>query len=130
MGNFGYGRHALTATFIFPSLYFRAKRHSKPPARLQHSDALIIIICLLLSGNIHPCPGPFNIKMELEDSIIADTIHTTTVLQVRTCCSELLFDYTQPTNLACSGSAGGAMSGVPVWGVGAGVEAESDDHKK
>lgn len=58
--------------------------------------------------------------MEQDDSIMVDTIHTSTVSQVRTCCSELLRDYTQPTNLPCSGSVGTVVS---AWCVGAGVGA-------
>ncbi len=92
VGNLGYGRHILAVTFIFPSLFYRVKELFKPPARLQHSDAIIIILCLLLSGDIHPCPGPSHSKMEQDDSIMVDTIHTS-ISQVRTCCSELLRDY-------------------------------------
>lgn len=116
--DFGYGRHVLAVTFIFPSLYYRVKKHSKPPARLRHSDALIIIFCLLLSGDIHPCPGPFHTKMAEDVSIMADTIHTSTVSKVRTCCGESLRDYTQPSNLPFSGAAGvvvfarGVVAGV------------------
>ncbi len=98
MGNFGYGKHALALTFIYPSLYNRMKKHTKPPAMLRYSDALIIRICLLLSGDIHPCPGPLHVGPEIEASIPADATCNTAVSQVRTG-EKLPFDHVQQTNL-------------------------------
>ncbi len=64
LGNFGHGKHTLAVTFIYPSLYKRVKIHSKSSTRRHQSKALgqIIMICLLLSGDIHPCPGPHHAK--------------------------------------------------------------------
>ncbi len=56
LGNLGHGKHTLAVTFIYPSLYKRVKIHSKSSTRRHQSEALglIIMSCLLLSGDIHP----------------------------------------------------------------------------
>ena len=73
-GNFGHGKHTRAVSLILPSLYNRLKKNTKPPTRLQQSNALFITICLLLSGDIHPCPGPNH----AEANITADgTLNTT-----------------------------------------------------
>lgn len=81
MGVFGYGKHALAVTFIYPSLYNRVKKHTKPATQLQLSDTLIITICLLLSGDIHPCPGPLHTIPGNEANITVDETWITTVSQ-------------------------------------------------
>lgn len=98
VGNFGYGKHALALTFICSSLYNRMTKHTKPPTMLQHSDALIITICLLLSGDIHPCPGKLHAGPEIEASVLANTARNTAVSQVRTG-EKLPFDHVQQTNI-------------------------------
>ena len=78
MGNVGFGKHVLATTFVYPSLYLRLKKHFKPPTQLRQSDALLITICLLLSGDIHPCPGPLHSEPVNQNNITADvTCHTT-----------------------------------------------------
>jgi len=44
---FGYGKHALAVSFIFPSLYERVKKRTKPATLLQLSHSLIITLFLL-----------------------------------------------------------------------------------
>lgn len=56
----GLGKHVLAATFIHPYLYSEKRKHTKSALKPQQSLALIITICLLLSGDIHQCPGPTN----------------------------------------------------------------------
>lgn len=56
--SFVYGTYTPAVTLVYPSLYKRITRRTKPPTRLTQSNALIIAICLMLSGDIHPCPGP------------------------------------------------------------------------
>ncbi|KAJ8385627.1 hypothetical protein AAFF_G00184240 [Aldrovandia affinis] len=58
--HFGFGRHVIAVAFIYPSLYNRGTKHTKTVSKLQQSHTLIITICLLLSGDIHQCPGPLN----------------------------------------------------------------------
>lgn len=45
----GYGTYTLAVTLVYPSLYERITRRTKPPTRLTQSNALIIAICLMLS---------------------------------------------------------------------------------
>ncbi len=65
-------------TLIYPSLYKQIRKKNKTTSRLQWTNALVITIFLILSGDIHPCPGPHRITPEewpVEE-------HATTVLQV------------------------------------------------
>ncbi len=105
LGNFGHGKHTLALTFIYPSLYKRVKIHSKSSTRRHQSKALgqIIMICLLLSGDIHPCPGPHHAK----PVNVLDFTLDSAVSQVRTLgCGTLLSDHVQQTNLPCFDSPG------------------------
>nr|XP_055025620.1 uncharacterized protein LOC129415608 [Misgurnus anguillicaudatus] len=56
----GFGRHVLTTTFIQLHLPNRTTKRSKSKINPQQSYAFLIIISLLLSGDIHQCPGPLN----------------------------------------------------------------------
>lgn len=58
--HFGFGKHVLAATFIHPHLFGRLSTHTKTTLKPQQTLAFIIAICLLLSGDIHQCPGPLN----------------------------------------------------------------------
>ena len=99
IGNFGFGKHVLATTIVYPSLYLRLKKHFKPPTQLRQSDALLITICLLLSGDIHPCPGPLHSEPVNQNNITADVTCHTTLSQVSTLCSDTLpFDQVQQTN--------------------------------
>ena len=54
----GYGKKILMDTFLCPCWY-PTKRNEKGGVKRQvNGDKLIICICLLLSGDIHQCPGP------------------------------------------------------------------------
>ncbi len=61
--HFGYGSFALLPTFPYPSWHAASKRHwninVRPASKRPNSDAAIIAICLMMSGDIHQCPGPF-----------------------------------------------------------------------
>lgn len=56
--HFGYGNKVLFDTFIQPSLYNTTNKRIMTTPKSQRSDNLVIILCLLLSGDIHQCPGP------------------------------------------------------------------------
>lgn len=101
MANFGYGKHTLTVRFIFPSLYKSVKKRRKTTTRLRHSDALIIMICLMLSGDIHPCPGPLHTNPGKEVNTTVDVTCNTSISQVRSYCSDKsLLGHVQQSNLA------------------------------
>lgn len=54
----GYGKKILMDTFLYPNWY-PARRIDKNNKKQQvNGGHLIICICLLLSGDIHQCPGP------------------------------------------------------------------------
>ncbi len=114
LGNFRHGKHTLAVTFIYPSLYKRVKIHSKSSTRRHQSKALglIIMICLLLSGDIHPCPGPHHAK----PVNVLDFTSDSAVSQVRTLGrGTLLSGYVQQTNLPCFGSPGFGGGVLPAW---------------
>ncbi|CAM4529999.1 unnamed protein product [Leuciscus chuanchicus] len=57
----GYGKTIVAITFVFPSLMTSfKKRLKKQPERSSQGETLIIILCLLLSGDVHQCPGPIS----------------------------------------------------------------------
>uniref|UniRef100_A0A3B3HT49 Reverse transcriptase domain-containing protein n=1 Tax=Oryzias latipes TaxID=8090 RepID=A0A3B3HT49_ORYLA len=57
--HFGFGKLALATTFVHPHHYYRRiKTHSEIKLNPQQSLALVIAVYLLLSGDIHQCPGP------------------------------------------------------------------------
>ncbi len=100
----GYGKHLLATTLIYPSLYKQIWKKNKTTSRLQWTNALIITICLILSGDIHPCPGPHRVTPEERPLEERDT----TVLQV---CP--LYDALQcspvRSNLSCPSSSVGTL---------------------
>ncbi|KAK7945179.1 hypothetical protein WMY93_000907 [Mugilogobius chulae] len=56
--NIGFGKHLLAVSLVFPSLYRQSNRKTNKSTSQQWTNTLIITICLILSGDIHPCPGP------------------------------------------------------------------------
>lgn len=84
--HFGLGRYVLAATFIHPHLYSKVRKHTKSVLKPHQSLALIITICLLLSGDIHQCPGPTTGPTSDSPHIIASNHSKSTAgnLQVRT----------------------------------------------
>ncbi len=70
------------------------------------------MICLLLSGDIHPCPGPHHAK----PVNVLDFTSDSAVSQVRTLGrGTLLSGYVQQTNLPCFGSPGFGGGVLPAW---------------
>ncbi len=83
----------LLGNIIFSLLHFHS---SRPSISKHHFNAgkFVIILCLLLSGDIHPCPGPngevcpgFNKGRVLDSgSYLAE--RNSAVVQVRVSCSD------------------------------------------
>ncbi len=68
---------------------------------------LIITIGLLLSGDVHPCPGPSHTELTNNTIITAETTRSTSVSQVRApCLDKLPFDHKQDSNLCFLGGFG------------------------
>ncbi|KAK7922272.1 hypothetical protein WMY93_009174 [Mugilogobius chulae] len=59
---FGYGNYALAVSLLYRSTYKRILKRAKPSTRQPINKTLLITICLMLSGDIHPCPGPHHAK--------------------------------------------------------------------
>lgn len=95
----------LAIIIIFPALYKQIRKNTKTTSRLQWNNALIITICLILSGDIHQCPGLHHATPE--ERPVEE--HTATVLQV---CP--LYDALQHSpvlsNLCCPSSLLGAAA--------------------
>lgn len=105
LGNFGFGKHALATTFIFPYLHQRIQKRTTPNKQKQ-GDNLIILICLLLSGDVHPCPGPLHIEPR-NGNITSGTTRNVAVSQVRALCLDTVpVGVEQKTNLSLSGDLG------------------------
>lgn len=83
--HFGLGRYVLAVTFMYPHLHSKVRKYSKSVLKSQQSLALIITICLLLSGDIHQCPGPTTGPTSDSPHIIASNHSKSTAgnLQVR-----------------------------------------------
>lgn len=81
----GYGTYTLAVTLVYPLLYnkFTKKTKSTTPTQSPLTTGLIIAICLILSGDIHPCPGPHHFKTPGEANPRAEDKHATHTLQVR-----------------------------------------------
>ncbi|XDV19047.1 hypothetical protein PO909_024621, partial [Leuciscus waleckii] len=98
--HFGFGRYALAVTLIHPHLFSQARRRVyKTVLQQQQSLAFIIGICLLLSGDIHQCPGPLSAPAQTGPRISSTHSRSNTGnLQV---CSPCTLNYTleQPTHL-------------------------------
>lgn len=75
----GYGEYAFTITFLTTRRFYQRKLEGTV-CKQQHNNAVIIAICLLLSGAIHECPGP-TIATE-EGSIVNNFISNSTTTQV------------------------------------------------
>lgn len=65
--HFGYGKYVLFATFC-PCRYFHTSKYGKTTVKRQSCAALVIAICLLLSGDIHQCPGPVHTNMAVDEN--------------------------------------------------------------
>lgn len=74
----GYGEYAFTITFLTTGRFYQRKLEGT--VCKQHNNAVIIAICLLLSRDIHECPGP-TIATE-EGSIVNNFISNSTTTQV------------------------------------------------
>uniref|UniRef100_A0AAV2LPA0 Uncharacterized protein n=1 Tax=Knipowitschia caucasica TaxID=637954 RepID=A0AAV2LPA0_KNICA len=92
---FGFGKHALLSTFIHPYLYSKATKLSKTGLKQQQSLMFIVAITLLLSGDIHQCPGPNNIPVTEGRNI--NNRSTTANLQV--CTLRTLYSTPEQTHL-------------------------------
>lgn len=103
--HFGFGRYVLARTFIHPCFFNRVTKSSKTILKPQQSLQFIIAICLLLSGDIHQCPGPINFP-EQDGTQTAPTHSGSSVVnfQVHTSCtSSCTFEQTHlncPVSLA------------------------------
>lgn len=98
--HFGFGRYALAVTLIHPHLFSQARgRVYKTVLQQQQSLAFIIAICLLLSGDIHQCPGPLSAPAQTGPRVSSTHSRSNTGnLQVCPPCTQ---NYTleQPTHL-------------------------------
>ena len=57
--HFGYGKHILLQAFVNTATVRDQHKQSYAVRGIRQSDSLIIItLYLLLSGDVHPCPGP------------------------------------------------------------------------
>lgn len=57
--HFGYGKHILMQTFVNTAVgRDQHKRNNAVRGKHQSDSGIIIILYLLLSGDVHPCPGP------------------------------------------------------------------------
>lgn len=58
--HFGHGKYTLFNTFVYSRRHSPFKRAIKVGGKCQIDGGnLIITLCLLLSGDVHQCPGPF-----------------------------------------------------------------------
>ncbi|XDV15471.1 hypothetical protein PO909_015550 [Leuciscus waleckii] len=121
--HFGFGRHALAITFIHPHLFSKTRgRMYKTVLHQQQSLAFIISICLLLSGNIHQCPGPVSAPTRTGPRVSSIYSRSNTGnLQVCSSCTHC-YALEQPTELPASVSSADAVD-LPVVGVVAAVGA-------
>jgi len=55
--HFGHGRHVIYSTFFWHS-WQTLSNTKKGQKRIKENIGLLALLCLLLSGDIHPCPGP------------------------------------------------------------------------
>lgn len=53
-----YGKKTLLEMFLFPGWYSARRKSNAGVKRQINGGALIICMCLILSGDIHQCPGP------------------------------------------------------------------------
>lgn len=58
--NISNGTYILALTLVYPSLYNKMTRKTKTTTTNQSplTTGLIILICLMLSSEVHPCPVP------------------------------------------------------------------------
>ncbi|ROL47706.1 hypothetical protein DPX16_0335 [Anabarilius grahami] len=57
-GIFGDGEYTLTVTLAISNHYYQRRKCKETLCKKSTNNAMIICICLLLSGDIHQCPGP------------------------------------------------------------------------
>ncbi len=79
--HFGFGRSVLFSTFIQFGMQSRTNVTRKQHfirVDCQRGEQLIIVFCLLLSGDIHQCPGPLcSFKLETESPTIVKSTNVT-----------------------------------------------------
>lgn len=56
--HFGYGKNVVAATFVSPSLLISSKKGQFRGGGQVNRENVIVMLCLLLSGDVHQCPGP------------------------------------------------------------------------
>ncbi len=56
--HFGYGKHALMEVLVFTAVQHQHKHGSEVRGKCQRDNVIIITLYLLLSRDIHQCPGP------------------------------------------------------------------------
>ncbi len=110
-------------TFVFTAGQHRNKRNNVIQSKQQNNNPIIITIYLLLSGDIHQCPGPNTGDTTLNK----DEKSSTPVSQVRGYHSEsMVIEYTHQRNLlphiCCPGTKDGLVEvcRLGVGSVGAG----------
>ncbi|KAI9514404.1 hypothetical protein NQZ68_033522 [Dissostichus eleginoides] len=73
--HFGHGRHVIYSTFIWHS-WQTLSNTKKGHKRKKENIGLLALLCLLLSGDIHPCPGPGVVSIDLTAGGPAAELHT------------------------------------------------------
>ncbi|KAK5923199.1 hypothetical protein CgunFtcFv8_000191 [Champsocephalus gunnari] len=76
--HFGHGRHIIYSSFIWHSWQTLSNK-KKGLKRKEESIGLLALLCLLLSGDIHPCPGPGVVSIDLTAGGPAAELHTPSV---------------------------------------------------
>ncbi|KAI9516389.1 hypothetical protein NQZ68_015890 [Dissostichus eleginoides] len=76
--HFGHGRHIIYSSFIWHSWQTLSNK-KKGLKRKEENIGLLALLCLLLSGDIHPCPGPGVVSIDLAAGGPAAELHTPSV---------------------------------------------------
>ncbi|XP_026111143.1 uncharacterized protein LOC113086211 isoform X1 [Carassius auratus] len=118
--HFGFGRHAFAITFIHPHLFSKTRgRMYKAVLHQQQSLAFIISICLLLSGDIHQCPGPVSPPTRTGPHV-SSIYSRSNIGNLQVCSSSHCYALEQPTDIPASVSSVGDVD-LSVVGVVAAV---------
>ncbi|KAI9546079.1 hypothetical protein NQZ68_030666 [Dissostichus eleginoides] len=75
INHFGHGRHVIYSTFTWHS-WHTLSNTKKGHKRKKENIGLLALLCLLLSGDIHPCPGPGVVSIDLTAGSPAAELHT------------------------------------------------------
>ncbi|KAI9518468.1 hypothetical protein NQZ68_036919 [Dissostichus eleginoides] len=73
--HFGHGRHVIYSSFIWHS-WQTLSNTKKGLKRKEENIGLLALLCILLSGDIHPCPGPDVVSIDLVAGGPAAVLHT------------------------------------------------------